>query len=88
MSNLPDKLMYCPDCGQEISKRAKVCPHCGRPIAEEPKKVEQHEQNQTQNNGSNAFGVFIAVLLAIIFAVWIIPQLFRFEMTFELIPGK
>jgi DNA-directed RNA polymerase subunit RPC12/RpoP len=27
------KLMLCPDCGHEVSKRAATCPHCGAPIA-------------------------------------------------------
>ena len=24
------KLMYCPDCGHQVSKKAKTCPNCGR----------------------------------------------------------
>jgi uncharacterized membrane protein YvbJ len=26
------EFFYCPDCGNEISKKAKTCPYCGRPI--------------------------------------------------------
>ncbi|HEV8591985.1 MAG TPA: zinc-ribbon domain-containing protein [Pyrinomonadaceae bacterium] len=26
-------LVYCPECGHEISNAAVACPHCGRPIA-------------------------------------------------------
>jgi TM2 domain-containing membrane protein YozV len=26
------KLMTCPDCGKDVSKRASSCPHCGAPI--------------------------------------------------------
>lgn len=25
-------MIKCPDCGNEISEKAKACPHCGRPI--------------------------------------------------------
>ena len=27
-------LMFCPDCGKEISRRAQTCIHCGCPISE------------------------------------------------------
>ena len=34
-------LINCPECGKEISEKAKSCPHCGCPIeASEPEKVE------------------------------------------------
>ncbi len=26
------KLIHCPDCAREVSKRAATCPHCGAPI--------------------------------------------------------
>ena len=26
-------LIYCPDCGRQVSDAAPQCPHCGRPIA-------------------------------------------------------
>lgn len=26
------KLTHCPDCGQHVSRLAKMCPHCGRPM--------------------------------------------------------
>jgi hypothetical protein len=31
---LMPNLMFCPDCGKEISRRAKTCIHCGCPISE------------------------------------------------------
>ena len=39
-SNSTSNLMYCPDCGQQISRSAQTCPHCGHPfvIAELPKR--------------------------------------------------
>src|SRR4029078_8689292 len=29
-------LIYCPECGHEISNSAVACPNCGRPINAEP----------------------------------------------------
>jgi DNA-directed RNA polymerase subunit RPC12/RpoP len=36
-----NKLMYCPDCGHQISTKAKSCPNCGHPVTfeERPKEV-------------------------------------------------
>lgn len=30
------KLMICPDCGREVSRRALTCIHCGCPLTEKP----------------------------------------------------
>lgn len=32
-------LMYCPDCGNQISKAALQCPHCGHPFKKEEEKI-------------------------------------------------
>jgi len=32
MENTPSKLVDCPDCGQQVSRRAPSCPHCGSPL--------------------------------------------------------
>lgn len=34
-------LIYCPECGQEISNNAVACPNCGRPISEPVPVVEK-----------------------------------------------
>lgn len=31
-------LIYCPECGKQVSDRAKACPECGMPIEEYVKK--------------------------------------------------
>jgi DNA-directed RNA polymerase subunit M/transcription elongation factor TFIIS len=31
-STPPAKLVRCPDCGREVSRRAATCPHCGAPL--------------------------------------------------------
>ncbi len=35
-------LIYCPECGHEISNSAVACPNCGRPIAAKTPVVERH----------------------------------------------
>lgn len=35
------KLISCPDCGKQISRRASVCIHCGCPISEADKNITQ-----------------------------------------------
>lgn len=37
-----NKLMICPDCGNQVSKRAQVCIHCGCPISIDDKKEMSH----------------------------------------------
>lgn len=29
-------LLTCPDCGRDVSDRARACPHCGCPITGDP----------------------------------------------------
>lgn len=49
---------------------------------------ETGQSEQSSSGGSNSFGIFLAVLIAIIVAVWLIPQLFTWEVTFSVLPGK
>lgn len=39
-------LIHCPECGQEISDKAKICPHCGYAIQEAKAELEQTAQGQ------------------------------------------
>lgn len=32
-------LIYCKDCGQQISDKATNCPHCGAPIADNKQQI-------------------------------------------------
>ena len=34
------KLINCPACQKQISKKAETCPHCGHPIEKERKNFE------------------------------------------------
>jgi len=33
-NSLDSKLIACPDCGKQVSRRAPSCPHCGCPVTE------------------------------------------------------
>lgn len=70
-------LISCPECGKEISDRAKVCVHCGYPIS----RVQLHSAPAECNTGecTNApkvktrtvlAGIFILVIIAAAFAFW------------------
>jgi predicted RNA-binding Zn-ribbon protein involved in translation (DUF1610 family) len=51
-----NRLMPCPDCNREISKKAHVCPHCGRQIL--PTVLD-----------ARATGVIVMLIIAFIFGV-------------------
>jgi hypothetical protein len=53
--------VFCPDCGNEVSKRARMCPHCGLPFPQKkhyirPKRLRTLDsyQRRTFISGSNA----------------------------------
>lgn len=45
-------LIKCPECGQQVSDKAKSCIHCGFPIEEHVEKIEENKTT-CQNCGSN-----------------------------------
>ena len=67
-----DPMTKCISCGKEVSKLADSCPNCGRRL---------REPAQSKSNGSNGFTIFLVVVLAIIFAVWLLPQIFTMTVT-------
>ncbi len=52
------RLMKCPDCRQEVSKRAEACPGCGYRV------VKYRGQNQ-------AFKVLMWLILLLVFASYL-----------------
>lgn len=42
-TNQNTNLMYCPDCGNKISRNALQCPHCGCPFERDKKDNEKEE---------------------------------------------
>ncbi|KXA96314.1 hypothetical protein AKJ37_05565 [candidate division MSBL1 archaeon SCGC-AAA259I09] len=40
-----EKMIYCPKCGEEVSKEADYCPSCGTPIEENEKQTKNAEKN-------------------------------------------
>lgn len=65
-----DPMTKCPSCGEEVSKLADTCPKCGRVLRRAP-----------VQNGSNGFALVIAIVIAIIIAFWLIPQIFTLKVT-------
>jgi len=67
----PVRLTNCPDCGKEISTKARACPGCGRPTdvaAEQEKKTRRNKRGNTQGMGC-------LIMLLSIFAVFLSPFL-------------
>lgn len=70
-------LIYCPECGHEISNSAVACPNCGRPINATPvverKVVVAHDRPQRDGIPTWAIAT-IAILgvlvLFVLFAMW------------------
>jgi hypothetical protein len=70
-------LIYCPECGHEISNAAVACPNCGRPISATP--VVEHDvlvadtRHRREGFPTWAFipiGILAGVFLLILFIVW------------------
>lgn len=49
-----DSLTNCPDCGNEVSKKAKECPNCGRPMEEKTKKKGPRGRGKRSRSGSRS----------------------------------
>ena len=60
--DLPDSLTRCPDCNGAVSWYATQCPHCGRPL--KALKGDVGSPKPQQRNGTSAFGVFLAIVIA------------------------
>jgi len=54
-------LINCPECGTEVSDKAKSCPKCAYPIQEAPIK-----QTERGNNFPPGWVIFVVVVIAII----------------------
>lgn len=67
----------CPDCGGMVSKNAEACPHCGH-VFKKP----------AQSSGASGFAIFIAIVLAVIFLIWFLPQIFTVKFTITPVVGK
>lgn len=62
-----NNLMFCPDCGNKISRNALQCPHCGCPFEKKEEKKEEKEKVLLKDNGVKAvsyittvFGYFLS----------------------------
>lgn len=52
----PSRLISCPDCGQQISRRASVCIHCGCPINDSTINTTQTFYGVKRTNDRSVFG--------------------------------
>lgn len=69
-------LIKCPECGKEISDKAKSCPHCGFPIEQKDNPIAKEESGNPLvviaargSRGYQSFAISFSVLLFIICAV-------------------
>ena len=60
-------MIYCNECGKEISDKADKCPHCGCPV-NFGKKENTLEKQEKSNNGKIGLIGFIISLLGLIFS--------------------
>ena len=72
-------LVKCPDCGRMVSRNATSCPGCGCPF-----ETEQDEPERKSGSG----GVFVAVVLGIIVAVWLLTKILHIEVIGTITPIK
>lgn len=66
----PSKLISCPDCGKQISRRADVCIHCGCPISYSDKNTIQKFYLVKRNNSKWLIGK----ASTLISRAWVINQ--------------
>src|SRR5688572_1934945 len=68
-------MIYCPECGHEISTAAVACPNCGRPLSSRPVHgappvvAEVERKDRVPNWIFIPLGVIGALLLVVFFAV-------------------
>lgn len=41
-------MITCPDCGKEISERAKACPNCGCPSSEWEREMQTNDKKENE----------------------------------------
>lgn len=52
-------LINCPECGKEISDRAKACPHCGAPLRIKKQKSEKSNRQKIVNKVILIVAIFV-----------------------------
>ena len=79
-------LIKCPECGQEISDKAKFCIHCGFPLVDEAEEI-SNVTHKTDYEKAEPIATFIqrscageivayAILLEIVFPAVVVPFFF------------
>lgn len=79
LSGLKEKknLFECPDCGKEVSRRARSCPGCGAPIGEglrqhsdKPIRVDTGENFLNRNRGCADLIIYVPLILILVFIIF------------------
>lgn len=58
-------IISCPECGKEISDRARACPHCGTPISDKETTI---EKTSKRYKGQQLGGCLLSIVGVIIAA--------------------
>lgn len=56
-------LIYCPECGHEISNNAVACPNCGRPISANTPVIERRVVAETRDEGVPKYVIIPLVVI-------------------------
>ncbi len=73
-------LIKCPECGKNVSEKAKVCPNCGYPMEDYVFNIIKKEDIQQENkegNGVNRKLLLAIVIIGLVMAIGIVVGLFK-----------
>jgi len=63
-------LIKCPECGNNVSDKAKNCPHCGNPINSQWETINTHHEGcflQTLNTGCIIVAcIIISIIISLV----------------------
>ena len=80
------EIIKCPICGKQ-SVRKGICRECGYELEGNEENTESEIEEEpvsastAEKHGPSGFTIFIAVVLGIVAAVWIITKIFHIEIT-------
>lgn len=63
-------LIYCSECGKQISDMAQSCPNCGAPIVKQQSKNNLHPQNIEEKDSNNPLFVLGYLTSALSFFIF------------------
>ncbi|MFN0277773.1 MAG: zinc ribbon domain-containing protein [Pyrinomonadaceae bacterium] len=72
-------LIYCPECGHEISNNAVACPNCGRPISEPVPVVEKKVVVMKQERRESEFPTWAFIPIGLLAVLLLVVVYFAFR---------